>query len=80
MARAAVSFALRLFFTKQFSSTREPSLNFDARPENSMSVLPSPTKRDPIWPAATITIGLSLTASWVILLAYGLVKLLELAI
>ena len=37
-------------------------------------------RNDPFWPAAAITIGLSLTAAWVILLGYGLVRLVELAI
>jgi hypothetical protein len=36
--------------------------------------------RHPIWPAAAITFGLSLTVSWMILLGYGLVRLIELAI
>ena len=36
--------------------------------------------RQPIWPAAVITFGLSLTAAWVIVLGYGLVRLIELAI
>ena len=33
-----------------------------------------------IWPTAVIAFGLSVTAAWVGLLGYGLVKLLELAI
>ena len=37
-------------------------------------------QNDPFWPAAVITFGLSLTAAWVILLGYGLVRLIELAI
>ena len=45
-----------------------------------MSVLPSPRKRDPIWPAAAVTLGLGLTAAWVILLGYGLIKIIELAL
>ena len=36
--------------------------------------------RDPIWPVAWITFGLSLTAAWMGLLGYGLVRLIELAI
>jgi hypothetical protein len=39
-----------------------------------------PVRNDPFWPAAVITFGLSLTAAWVILLGYGLVRLVELAI
>jgi hypothetical protein len=38
------------------------------------------TKRDPIWPTAVIAFGISLTAAWVGLLGFGLVKLIELAI
>ena len=38
------------------------------------------TKRDPIWPTAIIAFGISLTAAWVGLLGYGLVKLIEFAI
>ena len=34
----------------------------------------------PIWPAAVITFGISLTVSWMILLGYGLIRLIELAI
>ena len=34
-----------------------------------------PVRNDPFWPAAVITFGLSLTAAWVILLGYGLVRL-----
>ena len=36
-----------------------------------------PVRKDPFWPAAVITLGLSLTAGWVILLGYGLVRLEE---
>jgi hypothetical protein len=39
-----------------------------------------PERRDPFWPAAIITFGIGLTAAWVILLAYGLIKLVEHAI
>ena len=39
-----------------------------------------PVRREPFWPAALITFGLSLTAAWVILLGYGLVRLIELAV
>lgn len=45
-----------------------------------MSVLPSPRKRDPLWPAAVVTLGVGLTAAWVILLGYGLIKIIELAV
>lgn len=38
------------------------------------------SKRDPIWPMVIIAFGLSLTAAWVGLLGYGLVKLIDLAI
>jgi hypothetical protein len=34
----------------------------------------------PIWPEAIIAFALGLNAAWVILLGYGLVKLVELAI
>ena len=37
-------------------------------------------RNDPFWPVAGITFGISLTASWAILLGYGLVRLIELAI
>ena len=37
-------------------------------------------KREAFWPAAVVTLGISLTAAWVMLLGYGLVKLIELAI
>jgi len=33
-----------------------------------------------IWPPAAIAFGIGLTAAWTCLLAYGLVKLVELAI
>ena len=39
-----------------------------------------PVRREPFWPAALITFGLSLTAAWVILLGYGLVRLIGFAI
>jgi hypothetical protein len=38
------------------------------------------SKREPIWPTAVIALGISLSAVWIGLLAYGLVKLIELAI
>ena len=34
-------------------------------------------RREPIWPAVVITFGLSLTAAWVILIGYGLLRLVE---
>ena len=34
----------------------------------------------PIWPEAVIALALGVTAGWVILLGYGLVKLVKLAI
>jgi hypothetical protein len=37
-------------------------------------------KREAFWPAAVVTLGISLTAAWVMLLGYGLVRLIELAI
>jgi hypothetical protein len=39
-----------------------------------------PCQNDSFWPAAVITFGLSLTAAWVIVLGYGLVRLIELAV
>ena len=36
--------------------------------------------RHPIWPVAMIVLGLSVTAAWIGLLGYGLVKLIESAI
>jgi len=45
-----------------------------------MSVLLSAERHEPFWPAAVIVFGLSLTASWAILLGYGLIKLVEYAI
>ena len=38
-----------------------------------------PVWREPFWPVALVTFGLSLTAAWVILLGYGLVRLVEFA-
>jgi hypothetical protein len=34
-------------------------------------------RREPFWPAAIITFGLGLTAGWVILIGYGLIRLVE---
>ena len=39
-----------------------------------------PVRSDPFWPVAMITFGGSLTVAWVILLGYGLVRLVGLAI
>ena len=36
--------------------------------------------RDPIWPVVWIVFGLTLTAAWIGLLGYGLVRLIELAV
>jgi hypothetical protein len=36
--------------------------------------------REPFWPAAVVVFGISLTAAWSILLGYGLIKLIRLAI
>jgi hypothetical protein len=36
--------------------------------------------RHPIWPKAVIAFGFSLTVGWMILLGYGVVMLVELAI
>jgi hypothetical protein len=33
--------------------------------------------RDPFWAAAMVTFGISLTAAWVILIGYGLIRLVE---
>jgi len=40
----------------------------------------SQPRREPIWPAAVIVFGISLTTSWTILLVYALVRLIEYAI
>jgi hypothetical protein len=39
-----------------------------------------PAIRHPFWPTAVIAFGISVTAAWMGLLGYGLVKLIELAI
>jgi hypothetical protein len=41
---------------------------------------PLDTVRHLIWPVVTIAFGLSLTATWMGLLGYGVVKLIELAL
>lgn len=45
-----------------------------------MSVLQSPPRQEAVWPAAAIVVGLSLSLSWVLLLGYGLFRLVEYAI
>jgi hypothetical protein len=50
------------------------------RGEVCVSELPLNPSAQPLWPAAVIVFGLSLTVSWVILLGYGLVRLIERAI
>jgi len=37
-------------------------------------------QREPLWPAAVITFGLSLTATWIVLIGYALIRLIERAI
>jgi hypothetical protein len=37
-------------------------------------------RRNQIWPVAVIAVGLSLTATWIGLLGFGLVKLIGMAI
>jgi hypothetical protein len=37
-------------------------------------------EREPLWPVAVVTFGLSLTVSWTILIGYALVRLVEYAI
>jgi hypothetical protein len=34
-------------------------------------------RREPLWPAAIVTFGLSLTAAWVILLGYAIIRVVE---
>ena len=41
---------------------------------------PRPPKHDPMWATIVIAFGLIVTAAWIGLLGYGLVKLIELAI
>ena len=46
-----------------------------------MSELESkPRRRLSIWPEAVLTLGISLTVAWAIVIGYGLVKLVEYAI
>lgn len=37
-------------------------------------------QRRPFWPRVVVTVGLGLTVAWVILLGYGFIRLIELAI
>ena len=37
-------------------------------------------RNDPFWPEAVITFAISLTTAWAILLGYGLVRLVRLAL
>ena len=39
-----------------------------------------PVRNDPLWSAVVITFGISLTVAWVMLLGYGLVRLIDLVI
>jgi hypothetical protein len=41
---------------------------------------PKPPQRHPLWPVATIIFGISLSAMWTLVIGYGLVRLVELAI
>ena len=45
-----------------------------------MSELELPAARQPLWPAVVVTLGLSLTAAWVCVLVYGIVRLVGLAL
>ena len=45
-----------------------------------MSLTQTQPHRVPLWPGAVIAIGLSLTLSWVLVLGYGVLKLIESAI
>jgi hypothetical protein len=36
-----------------------------------------PAQHHPIWPVVIIGFGLSLTAGWIVLLRYGLIKIVE---
>jgi hypothetical protein len=53
---------------------------FGERSGDRMSNLASKPKRDSLWAAGVITFGIGLTAAWIILLGYGLFKLVELVI
>jgi len=48
-------------------------------PNISLNSASARTIRD-MWPRAVVALGLGLSAAWTILLAYGFVKLIELAI
>jgi hypothetical protein len=46
-----------------------------------MSQLASePRQQDPLWAAVVFTFGISLAGAWIVLLGYGLFKLVELVI
>jgi len=45
-----------------------------------MSVLQSPPRQNSVWPAAAIAVGLGLSLSWVLLLGYGLFRLVAYAV
>jgi len=44
------------------------------------SEVQSHARRKAVWPTAVIVFGVSLTAAWTILLAYGLMRLIKYAI
>jgi hypothetical protein len=46
----------------------------------SSSVSERSSKRHPVWPVVVVTFGIGLTAAWMGLLGYGLIKLIALAI
>ena len=48
--------------------------------ERMSNLEPRPPKHDPLWATIVIAFGLIVTAAWIGLLGYGLVKLIELAI
>ena len=45
-----------------------------------MSLTQTQPHRVPLWPGALIVIGVSLTLSWVLVLGYGVLKLIEIVI
>ena len=72
----AMSLRLRYVRGGQFVGTRMSDLvsGFPGR------VSARSSKRHSIWPVVVITFGIGLTAAWIGLLGYGLIKLIELAI
>jgi hypothetical protein len=42
-----------------------------------MSLMQTQSSHHPLWPEAVIVLGLSLTLSWMLLLAAGLLRLLQ---